>query len=76
MLVAGKYDAVYARRLIHQPTPEAAKAIEAFAEKVVLEFATALADDANQIRRDNKQCSAVSKHCTHSDEEVRFLTIP
>jgi hypothetical protein len=70
---AGKYDAVYARKLVHQPTAEAIKAIQNFASQVVSAFAAALAED------DPLQCPAgvrharsmsQSQHCTHSDEEV------
>lgn len=69
-LASGKYDAVYARRLVHQPTPTAAKGIEAYAAQVVSEFAAALAE--NQSAGDH-DCSANSKHCTHSDEEVAIM---
>jgi hypothetical protein len=60
------YDAVYARKLVHQPTPEAVKRIEQYATQVVAEFAALAAD---QQRTGGGE--AISKYCLHSDEEVR-----
>jgi hypothetical protein len=59
------YDAVYARKLLHQPTPEASKRIEDFAAQVVMDFAALLGDQQRTQRHE-----AMSKYCTHSDEEV------